>query len=90
LQQAARGRLDIEVVAQGLHAAGIEDDVPQLVAALTAEAADHAARVTLEKQERRALTALDRPLVELPWLADGIDLSSLYALAEALERQGLR
>ena len=90
LQQAARGHLDVEEIAKGLHAAGIEDDVPQLVRALSAEAAAHAERVKLEKQERRALNRLERPLVELPWLADGIDLSSLYELAETLAKQGLQ
>jgi anion-transporting ArsA/GET3 family ATPase len=89
LQQAARGHLDVEEIAQGLRTSGIDDDVPRLVQMLAAEAADHAQRVKLEKQERRTLTRLERPLVELPWLADGIDLSSLYSLADTLDKQGL-
>jgi anion-transporting ArsA/GET3 family ATPase len=89
LQAAARGTLDRSQITTALRVAGV-GDTPHLVQALTTEAAEHAERVTLEKQERRALRALGRPLVELPWLPDGIDLSSLYELADVLDKQGLR
>ena len=49
--------------------------------ALRAEAADHAARVALERQERARLDELGRPVYDLPLLSDGIDLGGLYELA---------
>ena len=58
--------------------------------ALLDEGADLAARVALEKRERRKVHALDRPTYDLPWIPDGMDLGGLYALAEALADQGLR
>jgi hypothetical protein len=87
LTAARRGRLDLTDVAGGLSAAGLPAD-DEAVAALLAEAADHADRVALERQERANIEALGRPLYELPRMSDGIDLGALYVLAEALREQG--
>ena len=89
LLQARKGTLDQMQIAEGLVAAGIAHS-PHVMSALLGEAAEHAERVLLERQERKALKAMARPLFELPWLADGIDLSSLYELADALNDQGVR
>jgi anion-transporting ArsA/GET3 family ATPase len=86
LTAAAKGRLDRELVAAGLTAAGVRASA---VDPLLAEAAEHAQRVTLEKAERRTLKALGRPTYELPLLAEGVDLGGLYILAEHLCRQGM-
>jgi len=88
LHQARKGTLDQIDVAAGLTAAGIGHS-PHVVAALLDEAAEHAERLALEKQELKALKSLDRPLFELPWLAGGIDLSSLYELADEMNDQGV-
>jgi anion-transporting ArsA/GET3 family ATPase len=88
LTAAAKGRLDREGVAAGLVAAGVTTR-PGVVDALLAEAAEHAARVALEKSGRKTLRGLDRPTYELPMLPQGIDLGSLYELAEALCAQGM-
>jgi Mrp family chromosome partitioning ATPase len=88
LTAAAKGRLDREVVAAGLEAAGVRLR-ESAVDALLAEAAGHAQRVALEKSERRTLRALGRPTYDLPLLSDGVDLGGLYALAEKLCRQGM-
>ena len=88
LTAAARGRLDREEVTTGLVAAGVATR-PGVVDALLAEAGEHAARVALEKSGRKTLKALDRPTYELPMLPEGIDLGSLYELAEALCAQGM-
>jgi len=91
LTAAARGRLDPAVLTAGLEAAGVAvrgGRVERLVDSLLAETAEHAARVALEKSERRTLRALDRPTYELPLVAEGVDLGGLYALAEHLCRQG--
>jgi len=88
LTAAAKGRLDREEVSAGLVAAGVATR-PGVLDALLAEAGEHAARVALEKSGRKTLKALDRPTYELPMLPEGIDLGSLYALAEALCAQGM-
>ena len=88
LAAAVKGRLDRDLVAKGLDAAGV--GVPATaVDALLAEAAEHAERVALEKSERRTLKALHRPMYELPLLVEGIDLGGLYVMAEQLCRQGM-
>jgi anion-transporting ArsA/GET3 family ATPase len=87
LTAAAKGRLDRADVAAGLEAAGLPASA-RTVDALLVEASDLAERAALEKRERRALAALERPTYELPWVAEGIDLGALYELADALRDQG--
>ena len=88
LRAAEAGGLDRVALTAGLEKAGL--DAPEdLVAVLAAEAADHAARVALEERGRDALAGLSRPTYELPLLADAVDLGGLYALAQALEDQGM-
>ena len=88
LLAAEHGSLDTEALAAGLKRAGVDATEP-LVAALAAEAADHAARVALEERGRDVLAGLDRPTYELPQLADDVDLGGLYALAQSLREQGI-
>ncbi|MFY9330171.1 MAG: ArsA-related P-loop ATPase [Candidatus Nanopelagicales bacterium] len=57
--------------------------------ALLAEAKDHAARVHLETVERERIQSLGIPVYELPFLAGGIDLASLYELASMLTEEGM-
>ena len=58
-------------------------------AALAVEAAEHAERVALETQERARLRATGRPMIELPYLSDGIDLGALYILAARMHANGV-
>lgn len=94
---AVKGTLDRGEVLDGLSAAGLgrrsratgNDTSPAALAtALLDEAAGHGARVRMEREERKELTALQRPLYELPALASGIDLGALYGLATRLTEQG--
>jgi anion-transporting ArsA/GET3 family ATPase len=87
LAAAAGGLLPTDDVTAGLLAAGV-DASPGTVAVLLEEAAEAAERATLEKRERRRVATLRRPTYELPWLADGVDLGGLYALAAKLTAQG--
>jgi anion-transporting ArsA/GET3 family ATPase len=87
LQAAGKGALDRSEVEAGVAAAGLAGH-PGLVEALLDEAGDHAERVRLQRSERRRLRATGQPTLELPWLADGVDLSGLYQLAAALRRGG--
>lgn len=83
LEEASRGALDESEIAAGLKAAGLANH-DGLLEALTREAASHAERVSLEQTERKQITALGQPVVELPWLADGVDLAGLYELSDLL------
>ncbi len=82
------GRLDHEAVATGLRQVGIPAD-PSTLDALLREAADHQELGRLQRRERKELAALGRPLIELPMLADGVDLGALHELSAALCRQGV-
>ncbi len=87
LSAVAKGKVDTAEVAGGLASAGLPDG-PGEVAALLDEGADLAARVALEKRERRKLSALALPTYELPLLPDDMDLAGLYDLGLALSDQG--
>jgi len=96
LTAAGRGRLDGAEVRAGLVAGGLvrtaDADGPRagrLVDGLLAEAGEHAARVALQRRERTELDALDRPVYELPFIPEGVDLGGLYGLAERMCAQGL-
>lgn len=73
---------------RGLVAAGLPAD-KGTVKALADEAGDHTRRLALESRLRTELGELDRPMLELPFLPDGVDLGGLYALADALCTQGV-
>ena len=77
-----------EEVLMGLIAAGLAPS-PATADGLLAEGADLAARVALEKRERRRIRALGRPTCELPQLPDTVDLGALYELARLLTEQGM-
>ncbi|QNP64420.1 ArsA family ATPase [Streptomyces genisteinicus] len=74
-------------IAQTLARAGFTaaDD---LVTPLLEQAAEHAQRVGLEREQRRVLTAMDLGAYELPMLSEGVELAGLYRLARELRKQG--
>jgi anion-transporting ArsA/GET3 family ATPase len=87
LAAARKAALDYGEIAADLALAGLDADTG-LAAALAHEAAGYAERVALERQERKQLQGLDIPMLELPYLSDGIDLSGLYELAARLHDGG--
>lgn len=100
LAAAANDQLDRDAVIAGLEAAGLggrgnrastagSARVALLADGLLLEAAEHAARVSLETIQRERLADLGRPTYELPALAGGIDLGTLYDVAEQLSEQGM-
>jgi anion-transporting ArsA/GET3 family ATPase len=56
---------------------------------LAAEVVDHAERVSLEQEQYDLLHGLDADVLELPRMAEGIDLGSLYTMADRLRGQGV-
>jgi anion-transporting ArsA/GET3 family ATPase len=88
LDMAENGELPDSGLRDGLVDAGVKP-TGSLVAALQETAREHAQRVQLEASQRRLIDKLDRPVVELPLVPDGIDLGALYELAQELRDQGL-
>ncbi len=94
LAAASDDTLDRDAITADLKAAGVIGrrgaTTAALVEALLDEARDHAERVELERQERDRLDPLGLPIVSLPLVDGGIDLTALYDLATQLREQGLR
>lgn len=88
---AAGGRVDADRVRAGLASAGL-DLTLDVVDGLVAETVEHARRVHDEGLALARLRAADPPLprLELPRLIDGVDLGSLYELADILRAGGVR
>ena len=59
-------------------------------AGLLTETIQHATRIKARAESAEQLDALDVARLALPQIADGVDLGSLYELAEALAQQGVR
>lgn len=83
LAMAAKEKLPVREIKKSLAAAGLPDD-RETLAALTAEARDHAIRIGLERENRSRIDELGRPVAELGLVPDGIDLGAVYDLSEEL------
>lgn len=89
IAKAAEGDVDADSVRAGLAKVGItlgDDDF----AGLLTETIQHATRVSARAESAAQLDEVDIPRLELPAISDGVDLGSLYELAEALSKQGVR
>jgi anion-transporting ArsA/GET3 family ATPase len=87
LTAARNHNLDQDEISAGLMAAGLTPSDP-MIDQLVEEAAAHATRVALEKEQRRLVNAMRRPVYELTRVPEGIDLAALYELAGSLCDQG--
>lgn len=96
LLAARAGQVDTAALRAGI-VAGDLADLPNVSEAvvdawaegLGREVIEHAERVELEQTQADRLGELGLPMLELPRLAGGIDLGSLYTLAETLRDQGV-
>ena len=89
LAKAAEGDVDADTVRAGLREAGITLEDNDFAGLLT-ETIEHATRLQARAESAEQLDEIHVPRLELPQLADGVDLGSLYELAETLARQGVR
>ncbi|BCI55559.1 ATPase [Mycolicibacterium litorale] len=89
LAKAAEGDIDADAVRADLTAAGITLSDNDFAGLLT-ETIEHATRIAARAETAEQLERLDVPRLELPALPEGVDLGSLYELAEALAHQGVR
>ncbi|MFI6345239.1 ArsA family ATPase [Streptomyces sp. NPDC050560] len=85
-----RGVVAGSLAAAGLGSARRSGGAERLVTPLLEQADEYAARFALERDQRAVLDELGLPLHELPLLAEGVDLASLYRLAAELRKQGMR
>lgn len=88
LEDAARGEVDTDALAQGLKAVRL-DGPKETAAALAREVTEHALRVGAESAVRERLRTLGPPLLELPFLGGGIDTDALFRIADRLTAQGV-
>jgi anion-transporting ArsA/GET3 family ATPase len=89
LAKASEGDIDADAIRADLAASGIELSDNDFAGLLT-ETIQHATRITARAETAEQLERLDVPRLELPALPEGVDLGSLYELAEALAHQGVR
>ncbi|MGV0800492.1 ATPase, partial [Mycolicibacterium elephantis] len=89
LAKAAEGDIDADEVRSTLAEAGITLSDSDFAGLLT-ETIQHATRIKARAESAEQLDALDVARLALPQIADGVDLGSLYELAEALAQQGVR
>nr|MCW1957785.1 ATPase [Mycobacterium sp.] len=89
LARAADGDVDAQAVRAGLSRAGISLPDADFAGLLT-ETIEHASRIRARSESALELEKLHVPRLELPTVADGVDLGSLYELAEILAQQGVR
>ncbi|WP_371653481.1 MULTISPECIES: ArsA family ATPase [unclassified Streptomyces] len=75
-------------VAKALTRAGVTGSA-KLVTPLLQEAAEHAERVELEREQRAVVGELGLPVHELPLIGEGMDLAGLYRLAAELRNSGV-
>ncbi|MEI7716365.1 MAG: ATPase, partial [Mycobacterium sp.] len=80
---------DADSVRAGLRMAGITLDDSDFAGLLT-ETIEHATIIAARADIALQLDALKVPRLELPAIADGVDLGSLYELSESLAQQGVR
>ncbi len=89
LAKAAEGDIDADAVRSDLAESGITLSDNDFAGLLT-ETIQHATRIQARAESAQQLDELDLARLELPQIADGVDLGSLYELAEALAHQGVR
>jgi anion-transporting ArsA/GET3 family ATPase len=89
LTKAADGGMDADAVRADLKSVGIALSDNDFAGLLT-ETIEHATRIKARAESAEQLDEIKVPRLELPAINDGVDLGSLYELAEALSQQGVR
>jgi anion-transporting ArsA/GET3 family ATPase len=89
LAKAAEGVIDADAIRAELTDVGITLSDNDFAGLLT-ETIQHATRIKARSESAEQLDELDVARLELPQIPDGVDLGSLYELAEALAHQGVR
>jgi anion-transporting ArsA/GET3 family ATPase len=88
LAKAAEGDVDADAVRTGLATAGVKLSDADFAGLLT-ETIQHATRLKARAEAAEQLDEIHVSRLELPNLTDGVDLGSLYELADELAQQGV-
>jgi hypothetical protein len=88
LAGAAAGNIDAASIRSTLSDVGIDLSDDDFAGLLT-ETIEHAAVLEAQESSAEKLREIDGARVQLPALADGVDLGGLYELAEYLTEQGV-
>ncbi|MDL9948074.1 ArsA-related P-loop ATPase [Gordonia sp. ABSL11-1] len=83
----AEGQIDASRILEHLSAAGLSIGAEDLAGLLT-ETIEHATRLQAQQVAKAQLDDVELPTLELPTLGDGIDLGSIYELANLLQKAG--
>lgn len=89
LAKAAEGDVDAAAIRADLGSVGIELSDNDFAGLLT-ETIQHATRIKARSDTAEELVRIEVPRLELPALPEGVDLGSLYELADVLAHQGVR
>ena len=89
LAKAIEGDVDADAVRAELQQVGITLSDNDFAGLLT-ETIEHATRINARAESAEQLNEIHVPRLELPAINDGLDLGSLYELAESLAQQGVR
>jgi anion-transporting ArsA/GET3 family ATPase len=89
LAKATEGDIDADAVRAGFEKVGITLSDSDFAGLLT-ESIQHATLIAARAESAEQLQQLDVARLDLPTISDGVDLGSLYELAEALAQQGVR
>ncbi|AFR47074.1 ArsA family ATPase [Gordonia sp. KTR9] len=87
IDEIAEGRIDAGRVEDSLTAAGLKLTDGDLAGLLT-ETIEHATRLQAQQIAKAQLDEVELPTLELPSLGDGVDLGSIYELANLLQKAG--
>lgn len=87
IDEIAEDRIDAVRIEENLKAAGLKLAEGDLSGLLT-ETIEHATRLQAQQIAKAQLDEVELPMLELPSLGDGIDLGSIYELANLLQKAG--
>nr|WP_132992413.1 ArsA-related P-loop ATPase [Gordonia zhaorongruii] len=87
LDEIAEGRIDADRVRTAIGDAGVTLTDADLAGLLT-ETIEYASRLQAQQIARAELDEVEAPQIELPTVENGVDLGSLYELADVLKKAG--
>lgn len=82
--------VEAAAITAALSSVGITSSSINLGQVLIDEGNDHSRRTALQSRELLRIQETGLPVIELPFLADGVDLGGLYELAQVMTDSGVR
>ncbi len=79
-----------DAITAALASVGVTSSRVDLGQVLIDEGTDHARRTALQSRELVRIQETGLPVIELPFLTDGVDLGGLYELAQVMTDSGVR